>query len=425
LKVEYTEESSVRKALQFEIDADVVDKEIETRARDYARKARIPGFRPGKIPVDVIKRRFKQQVLEEVAESLVNKYVGDELESRGFRPLASPQVTDLKIDEKQPLTFKAVFETLPVVEVPNYQGLAVKVKKVDVPEEAIDAEVDRMREEAARYDPVEGRATREGDFVILDLNWKPADGAKGGREENALMEVGSSDNHADLNAALVALSPGDTKRVTVAYPADHPTQGLAGRTIEYDFTLKSIKDKVVPAADDEFAKDLGEFGSLAEVREKIRERLRAQDQLRFDRDVKGALVDELLLRASFEVPEALVARHMDARLENAARTLAMQGIDPRQMEVDWRAYREAQREDATKGAKADILLDEIGRREKIEATDAEVDAEVARLAEGMRRPVEAVRAKMEKDGDIHGVRARIREDRVLDLIRSGARIEAE
>ena len=127
MKVDYVEETSVRKSLSFEIEADVVDREIEARARDYAKKLRLPGFRPGKIPIDVVKTRFKDQVLGDVAETIVNRVVMEELEGRGLRPLASPKVADLKIDEKQPMTFKAVFETLPLVDLPEYRGLSVKV----------------------------------------------------------------------------------------------------------------------------------------------------------------------------------------------------------------------------------------------------------------------------------------------------------
>jgi len=169
LKVEYVEETSVRKSLIFEIEPEVVEKEIETRARDYARKVKLPGFRPGKVPPEVVKRRFREAVLGDAAESIVNRVVFDELEGRGLRPLASPKVEDLKIDENQPMTFRAVFETLPLVEVPEYRGLEVKAKRAEVKDEDVDSELNKMRDEAARYDAVEDRPAREGDHVVLDV----------------------------------------------------------------------------------------------------------------------------------------------------------------------------------------------------------------------------------------------------------------
>jgi trigger factor len=425
LKVDYSEESSVKKSLSFEIEPEVVDREIAERSKHYATRVKLPGFRPGKVPAEVIKRKFRAQVLEDVAEKLVNKVVRDELEGRGLRPVATPRVTELKIDENQPLTFKAEFEVLPLVEVPDYKGLPIKTREVAVADEDVDKEVDRLREEAARYDPVEGRPAREGDFVVLDVQFTREDGTKGKRDENVLVEIGSKDNHKDLNAALVGLSPGDTKDVSLTYGEDHEQESLRGKTVAYDVTLKGVKSKVVPAADDEFAKDLGEFGSLAELRDKLRGQLAAAQQHKIDRDAKNAILEALVQRAGFEVPDALVERHMMARTENAARGLALQGLDPTKVGVDWEKYRDAQREESVKAAKADILLDEIARREGIEALDNEVDAEIARYAERMKKTKDAVRARMEKDGDLGPLRARIREEKTLDLLKANARMEFE
>jgi trigger factor len=423
LKVEYNEETSVRKSLSFEIEPEVVEQEIEKKARDYARKVKLPGFRPGKIPADVIKRRFRSQVLEDVAEAIVNRVVFEELEGRGLRPLASPRVADLKIDENQPMTFRAVFETLPLVELPEFRGLPVKSREPQVSDEDVNKEVDRLREEAARFDPVEGRAARKGDFALLDLLWRPVAGGRGGRDENALIEVGGEGNHPDLNAALEGMGAGETKEVSLVYPEDHPTKSLAGQTVKYTLTLKGIKEKVVPAADDEFAKDLGEFDSLDELKAKLRSQLQTAEERKIDREIKDALVEELVKRASFEVPEALVERHMTARTENAARGLALQGIDPSKIGVNWREYRETQRENAVAAAKADILLDEIARREGIEVLEPEVDAEVGRLADRLRQAKDALRAKMDREGDLAAVRARIREEKTLDLLKANARLD--
>jgi trigger factor len=423
VKVEYVEETTVRKALSFEIEPEVVQKEIETRSRAYARKVKLPGFRPGKIPPEVIKKRFQSQVLEDVAESLVNKVVFEELEGRGLKPLASPKVTDLKIDEGQPMTFKVVFETLPIVEVPEYKGLPAKARQPKVADEDVQKELERLREDAARFDPVEGRPAQKGDFVLLDLSWRPVEGGKGGRDENAMIEVGGEGNHPKLAETLEGMSVGEMRQVRLDYPADHPSEGLAGKSLDYTVTLKAIKQKVLPALDDEFAKDLGEFGSLAELTAEVRKRLLAADERDADRELKNAIVETLVQKASFEVPDALVERHMNARTENAVRGLAHRGIDPSKINVDWRQYREAQRDDSVKAAKADILLDEIARREAVEALPAEVDAEIARMAERVRTSPGALRAKLEKEGDLGALRSRIREEKTLDLLKANARLD--
>ena len=412
MKVEYAEESSVRKSLTFEIEADVVGREIAARAQHYARRVKIPGFRPGKIPPDVIKQRFRQQVLEDVAEKLVNQVVHEELEGRGLRPLATPRVTDLKIDEGQPLTFRAVFETLPLVELPEWKGLTVKAPAVAVEEQDVERELARLREEAARYDPVEPRPAAGGDFAVLDVQFTTAEG-KPRHDENVLVEVGGADNQKELNEALVGMAPGETRVAHVIVEPAQQSPPKAERAVDYTVTLKDIKKKVVPALDDEFAKDLGEWDSLAALRDTVRQRLRAAAERKADRDLKNALI------------EALVERHMNARTESAARGLAFQGVDPTKVGMDWKQYREAQRAEASEAAKGELLLDELARREGLQAQEQDVEAELQHYARAMRKPVEAVRAQMEKDGELAGLRARLRDERSLDLIKANARLESE
>ncbi len=423
MKVEYIEESSVRKALAFEVEPDVVQLEIEKRAKDLARKVRLPGFRPGKTPLEVVKKRFRSEILGEAAEAIVNKVVFDELEGRGLRPLAPPKVQEVKLEEGQPMTFKAVFETLPLVELPDWKGLEAQVKGPAVADEDVDKELDRLREEAARFDPVEEeRQTQRGDHVLVDLVWRPLDGGKGGHDEGALIEIGNAGNHEDMNTGLEGMKPGETKEIDVAWGPD-AAPSIANKTVRYTVTLKALKKKVVPAADDEFAKDLGEFESLAQLREKLRTQLRAAEDRRVDRDTKAALVEALVARAGFEVPEALVERHMTVRTENLARGLAYQGIDPRKVGVNWNEYRESTRDESLKAARADILLDEIARREGIQVLESEIDGEIARIAERAGRAKAVVRAQLAKDGELGGLAARIREEKTLDLLKANATIE--
>ena len=259
----------------------------------------------------MIKHRFQDEILGEAAEAIVNKVVFEELEGRGLKPLAPPKVEDVKLDEGQPLTFKAVFETLPIVELPDWQGLEAKVKGPR-----------RQRRGRRQGDRPAARGRRalrpgrggpahaqHGDYVVVDLTWKPVDGGKGGHDENALIEIGNADNHEDMNKGLEGLSAGETKEIDVAWGQDAAPK-IAGKTVRYTVTLKAIKDKVVPAADDDFAKDLGEFDSLGGAARQGPLAAPGAEDRRVDRDTKAALVEALVARAGFEVPEALVERHM-------------------------------------------------------------------------------------------------------------------
>ena len=422
MKVDYIEETSVRKALAFEVDKELVQAEIDRRAKDLAKKARLPGFRPGKTPPDVVKRRFRSEIFSETAEALVNKVVFDELEGRGLKPLAAPQVEGLKIEEGQPMTFRAVFEILPLIDLPDWKGLRVSVKGVSVSDEDLEKQVDRLREEAARFDPVEDRPAEKGDHVVVDLVWAPRDSGKGGRDENALIEVGHEGNHPDMNEAFVGMNVGETKEIDVTWGPD-AAPAVAGKTVRYTAALKGIKVKIVPEADNEFAKDLGEFGSLADLRDKLRAQLQTSEEHRVERDTRAALVEALVTKASFDVPDVLIEHHMTQRTESLARGLAQQGLDPRKVGVDWREYRESQRDESLKAARADVLLGEIAHREDLEVLDAEVQAEVARLAERMGKSPETLRLQLQKDGDLDALSGRIREEKVLDLLKVNATIE--
>ncbi len=425
VKVDYVEETTVKKALVFEVEQETVDHEIEAKVREYAKKVKLPGFRPGHVPTSVIKQRFRDRVFGDAAEAIVNRIVFPEIEGRGLKLLAAPKIDDLKIEEGTPMTFRAVFETLPLVELPEYRGLAAKTRKPNVTDADVDQEVERKRQDSARFEPVEGRSSVKGDFVLLDLAWRPTQGGRGGRDENAFIEVGGESNHDVMNAALEGMSPGDTKDVTLEYAADHTSPTLAGKSFRYTLKLKAIKSRVVAELDDELAKDLGEWDTLAAMREGIRKQLLETEERKIDAEVRNALVLALADKATFEVPEVLVEHHMNSRTESTARGLAYRGIDPSKVGVNWRDFREAQRESSVKAAKADILLDEIASREGIEAQPAEVDKEIARLAERLRTSPEALRRQMEKEGELRALHSRIREDKVLDLMKANARLDFE
>ena len=257
------------------------------------------------------------------------------------------------------MTFRPCSRPCRIVELPEDRGLAVKARAAAVKDEDVDGGRPSARG-AARYDPVEGTAGRRpGDFAAARPRVAADEGGKGGRDENALIEVGGAGNHADMNAASRDWAPGDAGRSTVTYAADAPRRSWPARRYRYTVTLKGLKKKVVPGRDDEFAKDLGDFDSLAELLEgkcassswPPRSAGRPRRQGRARRGARST-------KASFEVPEALVERHMSARAENVARGLAYQGIDPRKVGVDWAQYRESAR-GLGEGRRADILLDEI------------------------------------------------------------------
>ena len=421
MKVEYVEETPIRKSLAFEIEADTLAAEVQARAHEYARKLKLPGFRPGKVPLGVVLSRFKDEISHEAAEAVINRVVPEEIRGRGLSPIAPPEIVDLKAEPDQPFTFRAVFETLPLVDLPEYRGLEVRGRTPQIADEDVEKELARLQEKMGRFEPVEGRAAADSDYAVVDVSWRETPKGPEKRQEGAMLHVGSADQHPDLNAALVGMNPGEKRSVTITYASDAPPE-LAGKTIDYALALKAVKRRVLPALDDELAKDLGEFDSLATLRAAVRSRLEAQAQASAERELREALVEALVAKCSFEVPETLVEQHMTSRTENAARGLALQGVDPTKLGVDWHKYRSEQREASRRAAMAEIVLDEIARREGIAVLPDEIDAELAHLAEHAGATRETLRRRMQESGDLAALSARIRTQKTLDLLKANARL---
>jgi trigger factor len=430
MKVELIDVSDTRKTLKVEVPATRVDSEIDRVTREYARSARLPGFRPGKAPAKVIRQRFKQQILHEVAHDLIPRIVGDALNERGVEPIDTPAVRDVTLEEGQPLTFSAAVETVPPVDPGDLASLTLRRSAIAVTEDDVDKAVSRLRERAARFEPVEDREAQHGDTVVVDLERRRraepagAEAAENTPEshQDVGIEIGSAANPPGFDEALMGLRPGDRKTFVVSFPADHEVADLAGADVEYAVTVKALRRRVLPALDDEFAKDLGEFGSLAELRDRVRQDLVRHAEDDRARQLRQEMLRQLAARVTFDPPEVLVAREVDRRVEEFVRQLIAQGIDPMRTEIDWQAFREEQGEPARQTVRSVLVLDEIARREQIRVEPAEVGAEVDRLARGAGRERALVARELEREGGLARLQAGMRRERTIDFVISRATI---
>lgn len=421
MKTEFADVNETRKNLHVEIPSDVVNAEIDRIARDYSRKARVPGFRPGKAPARVIKQRYKEQILHDVAHDLVPRAIDDALRERGVEPIDTPDVRDVTIEEGRALTFTASFDTVPAFEPGEYSTLSLTRPSARVEDAAVTQALERLRVRAARYEPVEGRGVDGGDTAVVDLErrdpGRPAD-----RHEDVSIELGASANPPGLDEQLLGLDIGAVKTFTLHYPSDYTLKELAGLDVGYTVTVKAIKKRVLPALDDEFAKDLGEFETLGALRAQVRADLEHEAGHEADRRVRAELMKQLAARVPFEVPVSLVERELDRRIEDFAGRLVQQNVDPQQAGIDWRAFRESQREVAREAVAAALVLDEVGRRERLDPTQEEVEREVSRYAERSGRSAAAVRARLEKEGGLSRVHAGLRREKSIDFVMARARV---
>jgi trigger factor len=433
MKTEFVDVNETRKNLRVEIPTEQVNAEIDRIAKDYSRKARIPGFRPGKAPARDIKQRYRDQILHDVAHDLIPRAIDEALRERGVEAVEPPDVRDVTVDEGQPLTFTASFDTVPPFETGDYAGVSLRRPASHVETEAVDLALQRLRERAARFEPVEGRGIDHGDTVAVDLERRegsgeekdsrpPTDGPAVDKHENVSIELGAKANPPGFDEQLLGLEPGAVKTFAVHYPADYTITELANTDVTYTVTVKSLKRRVLPELDDEFAKDLGEFDTLDALRSRVREDLEHEARHTAERDVRAELMKQLAARVPFEVPPSLVERELDRRLEDFARRLMEQKIDPRQAGIDWDAFRESQREVARDGVAGAIYLDEVARREQLDPTPEEIEQEVGRWAERSGRTPAAVRAALEKEGGMSRVSAGLRREKSVDFLMARATI---
>ena len=423
MKTEFIDVSDTQKNLVVEIPSAVVDAEIDKIARDYSKAARIPGFRPGKVPAKVVRQRFRDQILHDVAHGLIPRAVDEALRERGVEPVDTPDIKDVVVEEGQPLKFTATFETVPPIDPGDYASLTLTDRGSAIEESAVEQALSQLRERAARYEPVEGRSVQLGDAVLLDLE-RTAAGESGeaqtDKHDGVSVDIGAPANPPGFDQALIGLHSGDRKAFDVTYPNDYAIQELAGTTVKYEVSLKGIRKRVVPALDDEFAKDMGSFDTLDALRGRVRQDLEHEAMHENEREMRSELLKQLAARMTGDVPASLVEREIDRRVEEFVRRLIEQQVDPMRTNINWEEFRERQREAAGEAVKGALVLDEIARREKIAVSDADADEEIARYAERTGRTPAAVRARLEKEGGLGRVYAGIRRERTMEFLLSRA-----
>ena len=422
MKTEFTDVSETRKTITIEIPTDVVDAEINRIARDYTRQAKIPGFRPGKVPTTLVKQRFRDQIMHDVMHGLIPRAVEEALQERGIEPIDTPNIKDVAIEEGQPLKFTANIETVPPFDPGDLSSLNATRQPIEVSDEAVDKTLQRLRERAAKFEPVEGRAAAMGDTVVVDLERTDAEGHVD-RHDNVNIELGSPANPPGFDAELIDLTSGAQKTFTIHFPADYAVKEMANTDVTYSATVKDIRRKVLPELDDEFAKDLGaDFASLEALKERVRADITHEAEHASQRQLRTDVLKQLSERVTFELPTSLVEHEMDRRVEEFARQLMQQNVDPRQAGIDWAQMRESQREPARASVASAIALDEIARRENITVAAEDVDREIERFAAQAGRTPAALRAQLEKEGGITRLATGLRREKAVDLAISRARI---
>jgi trigger factor len=406
--------------LVLDIPAEEVSKAYRTVAGNYRKYAKIPGFRAGKVPETVIKRRFANEIRKEVIDSLLPERFNKAVNELGVRPVGQPQVTELTVEDGSPLHVKAVFEFIPAFSIDGYQTVTVPKPSVEITEEEFQHELAQLRESRATVEPVEeDRALVDGDWAQITYEGQIEGDAEAApiSGEDTLVEIGGKDTVEAFSTALRGAKPGQELKAEVIYPVDYAEAKLAGKTVAYDVEVKAIKKRTLPELDDDFARELGPYESFAELETRVREHIASRKRRSVEGETKDRLMAALTERYPFPVPESLVQEQIDARLERGLRALAAQGMDTDQMrKLDFARLRAAQRDGAIAEVKTSVLLDRIAQEENITVSDEDLERELQVASIQSREPLETLRARLTEDGGLARIREQLRREKTVSLL---------
>jgi trigger factor len=410
-------------SLEITVPTGEVEQETERATAAIQQKVRLPGFRPGKAPLSIVKAKFADSIRQDVLDKLVPRFFRAAAEKDHLAVVGQPNISDVHFHAGEPLRFKAEFEVAPLFELEDYRDLVVNYAEPEVSDADVAARLEEIREQKAEYVNEEPRPLADGDYAVVSLESLSGVEEKISQDE-IVLKIADEATLPAFTENLRGAAPEESREFEVTYPEDYERKTLAGRTVRFRATVKAVRRRELPELNDEFAKDLGDYHTLEELRDAVRKNLVRDREHRAQEDAKQQLLDKLVDMHAFPVPEAYVDRQIEINLENQLRAMAGQGIDPRSIKLDWQKVRESQKDRATRDVKASLLLDKIAEREAIGATQEEIDREVQRIARQQREAVAVTRAKLQKEGAIGRIAGHIRTENTLNFLFEHARKEA-
>jgi trigger factor len=420
--------SSVKKVLKVEISATETSSRFQSVAEEYRRHARVPGFRPGKAPLGLIKRRYAADIRSDVVGKLVPESFQEALKERKISILGEPRLEKVEAAEGQPLVYEAHFEVRPEIELPEYRGLEIEVSERKVTDEDVSEQLEKLREQQATLVSIEDRPIEIGDVAIVDLKGEYADEAEGKpagtaiEQEDVMVRVENEGTHPTFRENLIGMNIGEEKTFDVEYEEDYPEEKLAGRKVRFAVHVTDIKTRELPELNDEFAKDLGNFESLDDIRGRIQQDLEHSREHERDAEIRGALHEKLLENVSFEVPSVLVRNRLREKLENVAREVAARGVDPARANINWKELRGEMEPEAEKEVRIGLILDRIAEVEGLGISDDEFEQEIDQMAGRLNQPREKVAQYFEDPENRAALQHDLLRSRVMELIIQSATI---
>jgi trigger factor len=416
------ETNPCKRELTIEVPTDVVKDERDKIVARYAKLARVPGFRKGKVPATVVRQRFADEIKSDLVEALVPRYFREETKKQNMLPVSQPRVTDLHLHDDEPLKFTAEFEIFPDFKVADYSDIKAETIDTNVSEDEVEQSLKNLRLQHATYNAVEEeRGLADGDFAVVSFRGLPKEGDENAETkpvevEEVMVEIGGENTIPEFSENLRGAKAGEHRSFDVKYADDFSDKRLAGKTMTYEVDVKGIKTRSIPEPTDEFAKELSEeFATYEDLRSRIRDNMKAEKEHEAEHQGKDRIVEELVKRNDFPVPQVMIDQQIDLRLERGLRALAAQGMRTEDMKrMDFDRLRLGQRAGAVREVKASLILEQIADQEKIDVSDQELDQELTALATQAKQPVEQIRERLNQDGGLDRIRHRIRNEKTLN-----------
>jgi trigger factor len=425
MKASVEQISSVKRKISVEIPEDEVVKEIDSFYKDLGKKAKIKGFRPGKVPRNILERYFKDYVKAEVIQKLIEESYPKALSETELQPVSPPAIDPGEFEGGKPFQYSAVIEIKPDIKPEGYAGLKIEGKKEEVKDEEVEQRLKALQNLHANLTTIsEARPIQAGDYVIVDyeayVEGKPLEG---GKATDFTVEVGSGQFIPTFEEKLIGLELEEEKEIEVSFPADYGYQKWAGKMVSFRVKIKEIKAKILPPLDDEFAKDLGDYSSLEELKAKLQGEVEKEKALALEQQLKDQVVDQLLEANPFEVPESLVEEQAKAMVSDTKLRLAAQGVALKNLGVSEEKLQGDYRAMAQKQVKTFLILEKIASQEGITVTDEEADNRLKEMSERMHQPFDTVKGYYEKNGLLPEVKAGILRDKTLNFLFEKANVE--
>ncbi len=411
--------------LEITVPEDEIARETERVVANIQKKVKIPGFRPGKTPASIIRTRFGGEVRQDVLENLVPKYFQKRIQEEDLNVVSVPNIKDVHFHEGEPMRFKAEFEVAPVIELKDHRGVTVHYHEPEVTPEDVDKRIEEIRDRKAQFVNIDPRPAADGDYAVISLD--SLEGVEPPiHQDEMTMLVGDADKLPEFSETLRGMSPEEEKEFEINYPEDYAQHELAGKEVKFRARLKTLQVKELPELNDEFAKDLGDFLTLDQLREAVRTSIAREREFEAQQKAKEEIIDKLIESHDFPVPQTYVERQIESEAEEQFRRATGKDIDIKRLKenIDWERLREGLQAKALRDVKASLLVDRVAEVENVHATQDEVDKEVQKFARQTREPVAAARKKLEKSGAIGRIAHRIRAEKAISLLFEHARKEA-